>query len=107
MSSSGPVCEFDQMAGEFDRRGELVAADGVAGEDVAVAAQCRSDGQRDDGMVDSGIGRQAAGPGDIAEAAELSGVVEAQRRGAGEPVPHHALGQGERGDFGQVGRDGS
>ena len=47
------------------------------GEDVAVDSEDGCDRQHDGGMIDSGIGGQPAGPGNVAEATKLAGVLEA------------------------------
>ena len=51
-------------------------------------------GRAVDGVVESGVGGQAAGPGDVAEAAQVAGLVGGQHGGAGEPVVDDAVAAG-------------
>jgi hypothetical protein len=57
-------------------------------------------------MLESGVGADAAGPGDISQAAHGTGVVGFQDGGAGEAVVDDAVTQGQFGHLGQVGGDG-
>ena len=48
----------------------------------------------------------AAGAGDVAEAADVEGLLGGEDGGAGESVVHDGVGEGELGDFGDVRGDG-
>ena len=98
---------LDEVAGQVGARRILIAADRVAGEHVTVCAERGLDGQRDARVVEAGVGGQPAGAGDVAEAAEVVGLLAGEDRGAGEPVADDAVGQGEVGDLGDVGGDGT
>ena len=54
-------------------------------------------------MVAAGVVAQAAGAGDVAEGAEVGGLLRGQHGGAGEPVAHDAVAEGEVDDLGDVG----
>ena len=56
-------------------------------------------------MVEPGVGADAAGAGDVAEAADVAGLVGGQDGGAGEPVVDDAVGQRQVDDLGEVGGD--
>src|SRR5271157_1027700 len=58
-------------------------------------------------MFESGVGAHAAGARYIPETAEGVSVFRVQDGGPGEPVVHHGVAQGQFGDLGDVGRNGS
>jgi hypothetical protein len=56
-------------------------------------------------VVVAGVDVEAACAGDVAERAEVGGLLAGEDGGAGEPVPHHAVAEGEVDDIGDVGGD--
>ena len=95
----------DEVADQVGRGGVFVAADGVAGEDVSAGGGGGCDRQRDGGVLVAGVVVESAGACDVAEAAEVVGLVAGERGGAGEAVTDDGVGQGELGHFVEVGRD--
>ena len=57
-------------------------------------------------VVAAGVDVDAAGPRDVPQRAELAGLCPGEDRGAGEPVAHGRVGNGQVGDLGHLPGDG-
>ena len=81
---------------------ELPGPQGETGQDVPTGLGQRGYGQLAGGVLDAGIGAQAACAGDVSQASEVMGLLVGQDRGAGEAITDHRVVQGELGYLGKV-----
>nr|WP_240778118.1 hypothetical protein [Nonomuraea basaltis] len=91
----------DQVSDQRDGGGDLLGADLEAGQDVSARAPGRGEeaevGERVVGerVVAAGVEVQAAGAGDVAERAQVTGGIQGECGGAGEPVGDHRVAEGD------------